>query len=191
MFQNVRKVFMKDQNTQLTITRPEFLADGSDATFRGFIYNLLISSVQMEKLRDQIGDLIGLNGIQYHILTVISEQADKGAVTVGDVARILQAGNSHVTMETGKLAKQNLIKKSANPEDRRSILLSLTSRGREKLSSLTSSRQEINNTIFEGYSEEEFESFRILIKKMVTTTSRAIFVANKIKAERNIQFDAA
>ncbi len=182
---------MKDQNTQLTITRPEFLADGSDATFRGFIYNLLISSVQMEKLRDQIGDLIGLNGIQYHILTVISEQADKGAVTVGDVARILQAGNSHVTMETGKLAKQNLIKKSANPEDRRSILLSLTSRGREKLSSLTSSRQEINNTIFEGYSEEEFESFRILIKKMVTTTSRAIFVANKIKAERNIQFDAA
>ena len=30
---------MKDQNTQLTITRPEFLADGSDATFRGFIYN--------------------------------------------------------------------------------------------------------------------------------------------------------
>jgi len=182
---------MEDQNTQLTITRPEFLTNGSDAIFRGFIYSLLISSVQMEKLRDQIGDLIGLNGIQYHILTVISERADKGTVTVGDVARILQAGSSHVTMETGKLVKQDLIKKTANPEDRRSILLSLTSRGRKKISSLTSSRQEINNTIFEGYSKEEFESFRLLIKKMVGTTSRAISVANKIKAERGIQFDTA
>ena len=85
----------------------------------------------------------------------ISEQADKGGVTVGDVAKILQAGSSYVTMETGKLAKQSLIKKSSNPEDRRSILLSLTSRGREKLSSLTSSRQEINNTIFEGYSKRK------------------------------------
>jgi len=180
---------MEHPNCQLTITLPEFLVDGSDAEFRSFIYGLLISSVQMEKLRDEIGGLIGLNGIQYHILTVIAEQADKGPVTVGDVATILQAGNTHITMETGKLVKQGLITKTANPEDRRSILLTLSLKGHEKLSSLTLSRQQINNTIFEGYSREEFESFRILIRKMVDTTSSAISVATKIKVEQNIKHD--
>ena len=178
---------MRNRKNQLTITLPAFLLGGSDAEFRSFIYGLLISSVHMEKLREQIGGLIGLNGIQYHILTVISEQVDNGLVTVGDVAKILQAGNTHITMETGKLVKMGLIKKTANPTDRRSVLLSLTSLGDRRIKSLTLSRQEINNTIFEGYTEKEFESFRNLIRKMVGTTSKAIAVANKIKAERNIK----
>ena len=100
-----------NKNADLTITRPEFLVDGSDTDFRSFIYGLLISSLHMKKLRDQIGDLIGVNGIQYHILAVISEKASKGPVTVGDVAKTLQAGSTHITMETGKLFKQGLIEK--------------------------------------------------------------------------------
>jgi len=180
-----------NKNADLTITRPEFLVDGSDTDFRSFIYGLLISSLHMEKLRDQIGDLIGVNGIQYHILAVISEKASKGPVTVGDVAKTLQAGSTHITMETGKLFKQGLIEKKPNPEDRRSILLYLSAKGRGVLSSVVLSRQEINNTIFAGYSKQDFENFQILIKKMVGTTSQAISVAEKIKAEQNMQSHAA
>jgi hypothetical protein len=55
------------------------------------------------------------------------------------------------------------------------------------LDSVTASRQEINNTIFDGYSREDFKSFQKLISKMVGTTSRAISVADKIKAEQNAQ----
>jgi len=139
----------------------------------------------MEKLRDQIGDLMGVNGIQYHILAVISEKASKGPV-----AKTLQAGSTHITMETGKLFKQGLIEKKPNPEDRRSVLLSLSTKGRRVLSSVVLSRQEINNTIFAGYSKQDFENFQILIKKMIGTTSQAISVAEKIKAEQNMQSHA-
>ena len=181
----------KKYAADLTITRPEFLVEGSDADFRKFIYNLLISSVQMEKLREQIGDLIGVNGIQYHILTVISEKAPNGAVSVGDVAKKLQAGSTHITMETGKLVKLGLVEKTPNPEDRRSILLSLSPKGRAALASVTPSRQEINDTIFEGYSRKEFEILKNLIGRMVGTTSRAISVADQIKAQKSSQSDAA
>lgn len=184
-------MIIEDKSADLTITRPEFLVNGSDADFRSFIYCLLISSLHMEKLRDQIGDLIGVNGIQYHILAVISEKAPKGPVTVGDVAKTLQAGSTHITMETGKLFKQGLIEKNPNPEDRRSILLSLSDKGTALLASVMLSRQEINDTIFSGYSKKDFESFQILIKKMVGTTSRAITVAEKIKAEQIMQSHAA
>ena len=53
------------------------------------------------------------------------------------------------------------------------------------------SRQEINNTIFAGYSKQDFETFQVLIEKMVSTTSQAIFVVEKIKAEQNISGRAA
>ena len=184
---------MKHDNkaSDLTITRPEFLVNGADSDFRGFIYNLLISSLQMEKLRDQIGNLMGVNGIQYHILAVISEKMSKGPVTVGDVAKTLQAGSTHITMEAGKLFKLGLIKKELNPEDRRSILLSLSDKGRVRLSAVMLSRQEINNTIFAGYSKQDFETFQVLIEKMVSTTSQAISVVEKIKAEQNISGRAA
>jgi len=175
----------------LTITRPEFLTDGSDADFRSFIYGLLISSLHMGKLRDQIGDLIGVNGIQYHILAVISEKAPRGSITVGEVAKILRAGSTHITMETGKLFKQGLIEKKPNQLDRRSILLSLSDKGRTVLGSVAKSRQEINNTIFGGFSKKDFEYFQVLIKKMVSTTSQAISVAEKIKAETKIRSDVA
>lgn len=176
---------------ELTITRPEFLANGSDAAFRQLIYHLLISSVQMEKIREQIGNLIDVNGLQYHVLTVISELAARGSVTVGDVARTLQAGNTHITMETTKLVKRGLIEKSPNQEDRRSILVSLSKKGRAALASLTPVRQEINNTIFEGFTKGEFEDLQRLIGKMVGTTTRAMAVGEKIKAVRNSVDDAA
>ena len=175
----------------LTVTRPELLVGGSDSDFRSFIYDLLISSVQMEKLREQIGGFIDVNGLQYHVLTVISERSTRGPVTVGDVARTLHAGSTHITMETSKLVKRGLVEKTPNPEDRRSILLSLSSQGVAALASLTTMRQEINDTIFDGFSEAEFKIFQKLIKKMVGTTTRAITVADKIKAEQNSQNDAA
>ena len=180
-----------NQNTSLTITKPEFLVDGSDSEFRSFIYSLLISSLHMEKLRDQIGDLIGVNGIQYHILAVISEKTRDEPITVGNVARTLQAGSTHITMETSKLFKKGLIEKKPNPEDRRSILLSLTDKGLATLASVALSRQEINNTIFAGFSKQDFDNFKFLINKMVGTTSRAISVAEKIKVEQSMHDYAA
>ena len=166
----------------LTITRPEFLVEGSDSGFRKFIYDLLISSVQMEKIREQIGGLIDLNGLQYHVLTVISERSALGPVTVGDVVRTLQAGATHITMETGRRA--GLVEKHPNPEDRRSVLLSLSKKGSTALASLTPARQEINDTIFDGFSKDDFENFQKLMLKMVGTTSNAMVVADKIKQEK-------
>ena len=84
-----------------------------------------------------------------------------------------------------------MIKKETNHRDRRSILLSLSKKGQAVLDSVAGSRQEINNAIFDGFSKNDFETFQVLIKKMVSTTSQAISVAKKIKAERDISFDAA
>ena len=187
----VKTMLTDEKSAYLTITRPEFLTNGSDSDFRKFIYGLLISSLHMEKLRDQIGDLIGVNGIQYHILAVISENRTSDTISVGEVAKILQAGSTYITMETGKLAKLGLIKKETNHRDRRSILLSLSKKGQEVLNSVAGSRQEINDAIFDGFSKNDFETFQVLIKKMVSTTSQAISVAKKIKAERDIKVDAA
>lgn len=167
--------------TRMTITLPAFLKDGSDSTFRDFIYCLLTTSSRMELIRDRIGGFTGLNGIQYHIMSIVTELANRGPVTVGDVARTMHAGGTHVTMETGKLARRGLLEKTRNPDDRRSTLLALTDQGREMMESLIPYQQAINDTLFNGLSSEEFDAFRNLTDKLMGTTADALETAQQLE----------
>lgn len=166
-----------------TITLPAFLNDGSDSAFREFIYGFLTTSSRMERIRERLGGFIGLNGIQYHIMTVITELTSRGPVSVGDVARTMHAGATYVTMETGRLVRLGLLKKTPNPEDRRSMHLALTDRGRQTMDSLIPYQQAINDALFQGLSTEDFESFRGLIEKMLDTTASALATAEQIDKE--------
>ncbi len=173
------------------ITHETFLENGRDDRFREFIYAFLITSVRMEKVREKIGGLIGLNGIRYHILTVISELAAEAPVAVGDVARALHAGRTYVTMETGRLEKQGLIAKTPNPEDGRSVLVTLTAKGRRAMEDLAPYRREINDDLFAGLSGDDFRAFHGLMTKMVATTENALATADRLAGARRNLDDAA
>ena len=164
-----------------TITHSAFLKDGSDSAFRDFIYGFLTTSSRMERIRERIGGFIGLNGLQYHIMSVITELTRRGPASVGDVARTMHAGSTHVTMETGRLVRLGLLEKTPNPDDRRSMHLALTHKGRQTMDSLIPYQQAINDALFEGLSAEEFDGFRGLIEKMLETTANALATAEQIE----------
>ena len=173
------------KDRQTTITRPEMLTRGSDEAFRAFIYGLLVTSTRMERIRNRIGELIDVNGIQYHILSIVQEMRGKGPVSVGDVATILQAGQSHVTMETGKLVRKGLLAKRRNPEDRRGTLLELTDQGITTLDALAPDQQKINDALFANLSSTDFEAYQAITEKMIANTERALKVAEQALDDQN------
>lgn len=174
-----------------TISRPEFLNNGSDKDFRKFIYELLIVSSRMEAVRDRIGNLLGLSGFQYHVLSVISELEKNGPVSVGSVAQVLQARTTYVTMETKKLEKIGLVAKRPNPTDGRSVLLNVTRSGANALSSITPQQCSINDLLFDGLSARDFKKFGRLISSMVVNTDNALALAERHVAVRKIAGNAA
>ena len=167
-----------------TVTRPAFLVGGSDRDFRTFVYGLLGVSIRMDRLREAVGALMGLSGLQYHIVMVIAEQGDGEPVRVRAVADALHVSGAYVTMETRKLARLGLIAKRPAPEDRRGVLLALTPAGREAVAAIAPSLREINDALFEGIGRADYAQFRTLVARMVPNADRALRRAERFVADR-------
>jgi DNA-binding MarR family transcriptional regulator len=167
----------------LTVTRPDLIVDGSDAEFRHLVYALLTVSIRFDRLREQIGRVMGLSGLQYHILMVIEELSGERDVNVGAVAEALHVSSAYITMETAKLVRLGTLVKRPNPRDRRGVLLSLTARGRRAVRLSEPWLREINDVLFASLDREDFQHFRRIMEGMVDGSAQALAIAERVMAD--------
>jgi DNA-binding MarR family transcriptional regulator len=169
---------------RLTASRPELLPGGSDARLRALVYGILGLTARFDRLRERIGELIGLSGLQYHILTALADLGPGGAATVGEVARALHVSGAYVTMETGKLARAGLLAKRPNPADRREVRLALTPKARRLIGELAPALREVNDELFGFLTRERFVAFGDIVAEMLRSTERAVSVAERLRDAR-------
>ncbi len=90
----------------------------------------------------------------------------KKSMTMGEISRAVNREKSTTTVLIRKLCNQGLVKMEENPQDKRSIILSLTPRGK-KMNSLTSSiSKELLDLCYKDFSDDEKEELLFLLKKM-------------------------
>lgn len=166
-----------------TVTLPALIADGTDRDFRQMIYALLTVAIRFDRLRERVGQMIGLSGLQYHILMVVDDQSAARPVGVGAVAGALHVSGAYITMETAKLVKKGLLAKRTNPRDRRGVVLSLTPKGRRTVRMAVPHLRRINDRMFARMTRADFESFRRIMQNMVAGTEAGIGVAEQIVGE--------
>ena len=124
-------------------------SNGSDADFRKMIYGIFTMSVNFDRIRDCMAAALGLSGIQYHILMVVAELCAEGPVTISIVAERLHTSGAYVTMETKKLMRRGFLDKQRNPDDGRSVIITLTNEGRAAVDDFAPYNREINGELFE------------------------------------------
>ncbi|GAB3626602.1 MarR family transcriptional regulator [Pandoraea terrae] len=171
----------------LTITHPACLIDGSDTEFRHLINGLLPFAARLLSVRDGFGSLIGLTGIQYSLLRSVTHLAEKGDVTVNQLADHLHLSGAFVTIETNKLKTLNLIDKEQNPEDRRKMRLTVTAAGAKLLRELTPSQQHINDVLFDGISRTEFKVLCAVVDRLVNNGDRATLELGHLLATKELR----
>jgi DNA-binding MarR family transcriptional regulator len=159
---------------QLTVSRSELLANGSDAEFRTLVHGLLAFAARLEGVRNGFAALLGLTGIQYTILISISHLQRDGEVTVGAVAAHLHLSGAFVTIETGKLLRLGLITKVQDLKDRRRVCLRVTSSGRALLSDLIPVQTPVNDVLFDFLSAEQFRVSSTMIDRIVECGDHAL-----------------
>jgi DNA-binding MarR family transcriptional regulator len=175
--------------SRLTASRPELLPGGSDARLRALVYGILGMTARFDRLRERIGELIGLSGLQYHILMALADIDPGRGATVGEVARALHVSGAYVTMETGKLARAGLVAKRPNPADRREVRLALTPKARRTIVALAPALREINDELFGFLTREEFAAFGDIIDGMLESTERAVRVAERLRDDGHLLGD--
>jgi len=148
-------------------------SNGSDADFRRMIYGIFTMTVNFDRIRECMATALGLSGIQYHILMVVAELSADSPVTVTTVAGRLHTSGAYVTMETKKLMRRGFLDKQRNPDDGRSVIISLTEEGRAAIDAFAPYHQEINSELFGDIDAETFQQFRAIVDHMSRTSTRA------------------
>ncbi len=102
----------------------------------------------------------GVTPVQHLILQALSEEKNPSPAEISEKTLIDSATLSGVM---DRMAEAGLIRKEENPEDRRSIRVSLTPKGRGLYRQIADIRQAVNEELTGVYSLEE----KLLFKRML------------------------
>lgn len=82
---------------------------------------------QLQLHLDRIAGEHGLDGAEAHLIAYLGRYAP---ARVGELVRVFGLKASTVTSMLDRLEQRGLVRRAANPDDRRSFLVSLSARGR-------------------------------------------------------------
>ena len=158
----------------MTVSRPELLIDGSDSAFRQLVHDIMAFGARMQETRARVAGYVGLSGQQYTILITIAHHQSQDGFGIIQVAEHLRLSGAFVTIEVNKLVEAGLVRKRANPVDRRRVLLTITLKARDLLDKLSRIQRPSNDTIFGSLSAADFQTLRTIIPQLVESTDQSL-----------------
>jgi DNA-binding MarR family transcriptional regulator len=169
----------------LSISRREMLVDGSDQEFRRLIYRMLITAARLADIRNAIAARVGVSGTQYTMLMSVLHLQGVEGISIGALAGHLEVTGPHVTGEIRKLAALGLVRKVANPSDRRGVLVRLSAEGRRRLLRAFAFVRGVNDRLFAQVTGAEFEASVGFNRKFVRNTQATLaWIAQESHAEK-------
>jgi DNA-binding MarR family transcriptional regulator len=164
----------------LTVSRPALLAGGSDAEFRRLIHDLIAYGHRLDACRDAFAAIIGVSGVQYEILMLVSRT---DGLAVGEVAARLHRSGAFITIEANKLVERGILDKSSDPSDGRRVLLVITPDGSRLAERLAPYQRRINDVLFECLDAKRFSQLRGLAGDLVACGDRAVAMLEALMHE--------
>lgn len=122
----------------------------------------LISNENIVKFSSKFAYPVGISAI----LVLVQLRAN-GPQKQSDLANILQYSKGAITNISTKLVKFELAERLYDEEDRRTIHLNITAKGRSALIEAQKLGEEIYMELFEGLTEEELDHYLRIQKKIL------------------------
>lgn len=170
-----------------TISSEVLLEGGGDRRFRRMVYDMLSLEMQMRAMRDHLGAEIGVGGPGYAILMAIAQHQGENVVApgvgVGALARYLHVSGPFITAEVGKLAAAKLVEKRPNLDDRRGVLLSLSSEGERRVAGIAPKVRAANDYFFGSLSAAEFATLSTVAARLGGKSTAEFLSATSIAAD--------
>jgi DNA-binding MarR family transcriptional regulator len=115
-------------------------------------------------MREQIESLDSeIAPMNIRVMKIITK---KSPCTAIDIANCLCRDKAQVTRLVNTTINQELVKKSLNPEDKRSQLLVLTDKGEEIMGKVSNIDRDMLQRMTKGMTEDELEQFSKIANKM-------------------------
>lgn len=104
-----------------------------------------------------------LTFIQFKVLEVLYHRGD---LSIGAITKLTMSTPGNITVVIKNLKRDGWITAIANPEDKRASILSITQKGKEKMSSLFPQHAKNIHDYLDVLSNEEIETLFTLLRKV-------------------------
>jgi DNA-binding MarR family transcriptional regulator len=128
------------------------------------VFRLLGKRIYLPSVRDLHAVSPGLDKASVPLLGALEGQDD---VRPSDLAGLVELDLSTVSRQLRQLEQLGLVTRRPDTEDGRAFRISLTTRGRESLSSVRKSRAEMLDDVFGDWSEEERRHLLRLLDRLL------------------------
>ncbi|HEV2570246.1 MAG TPA: MarR family transcriptional regulator [Beijerinckiaceae bacterium] len=167
----------------LTISRSDYLRNGSDRLFRESIYAMVQCTSRLLACRDAFGNDLSLTASQFAVLMGVAYRQNSEGVTIKELAEHVALASTHVTTEVGRLERKGLLLKRQNAADRRSVHVSLSTKGEEAIAHVSPLVRMVNDTLFEGIDPEALETARQVARQLILNSDEALAKVRRRRRE--------
>lgn len=103
---------------------------------------------------------------EFDVLATLRRAGNPYRLSPTELFDSMMVSSGTMTNRLQSLEKKKLIKRVDNPDDKRSLLVELTSKGIDLIDKAMISHIELENELLKGLSNEEIKIMNILLKKM-------------------------
>lgn len=165
-----------------TVTLEAMLRGGNDRHFRETVFLMVRALSHLEFCREAFGKRTGLTGSQFATLVGVAHCQGKNGVTIRDLAKHVRLAATHIATEVSRLEAKGLLLKRANQEDRRSVLVRLSTDGGKLFKELTPFMRDVNDILFNKFTSTDMDRLRAILLKFSDNGDRAAeFIKRKGK----------
>ncbi|MEW6643560.1 MAG: MarR family winged helix-turn-helix transcriptional regulator [Pseudomonadota bacterium] len=139
---------MRSGSAKAPKDRGPLIASPEYKVFRQIVWDLVAINNNLENMRRRWAKKFGVTGPQWMIMMAINDLDQGRGVSVGEVSTKIQAVSTFVTTQTKLLEQLGLIKRVTSTDDARVVLMSLSDRACNEISSYFSRWGEFHDFIF-------------------------------------------
>lgn len=119
------------------------------------------------RLRNNEREALAPYGLTFAQARALRVLVDTGPIRIGDLAAALEIVPRSATSRVDTLEEAGLVVRSADPRDRRSVIIAATPRGQELVARLRAERKESAEALFAPLCAEDQRELRRLLSLLV------------------------
>jgi len=143
-----------------------------DLTVEGIVDRIGGIHRRIRRMHDETLDQFGLLMSDWHVLTSLHWAGEPYRRSAGELARHADLTSGAMTSRLDALESEGLVRRLRDPDDRRSVLVELTEKGKQKHEQAMDIQGQKEALLAEALTDREKEQLNSLLRRVMLTLER-------------------
>jgi DNA-binding MarR family transcriptional regulator len=145
------------------------LPEGLDLVVEGIVDRIGGINYRIKRMHNETLEQLGLTLSDWHVLTALRWTGAPYRRTAGFLARRADLTSGAMTSRLDALEKEGLVRRLRDPEDRRSVLVELTEKGRQRHEQAMAIQAPKEALLADALTDREKEQLNSLLRRVMIT----------------------